>query len=1011
MTSPSTSNPSSTADLSAQWTHLSDDELTEDFARRCLNAVADDVWVAAACVDRLLEDVSLQRTLLDMGLSRTESASRRIQAASEEPSDEADGGRDDTGAPGDERKRRALSSYFQDEPADAQLCQMRITLLERLDRLNTFVEVCKELPLQETEAGQGDIDEEWEDDPWGETDEGSNTPTKPMAEPLIPLSSFMVDDLLDLSCLHASLGYYSAVRVIMERHASTLWQYRFVILDSIPEHIPPADYRDLLPELDMSSGEERPIQHRPWREEMDWVEQPFVRETLSHFGSLIDFAADSLVDIAPSAQLLPLSSDALTAWYRKRINNVMANSGMLDNALSLVQHAASQGVPDMDEVGEELSLLSRLVYEVPTEPSTDWTLERWKNLDPAAAIRAYLEDTPAEDVPRQINKLVMPYLFVLESRAEREGHPEPELVNRSLYDYILQAPLDIVAAIFEASKPTLPPAKRLLRSDEDMVRVALACLYGSDSLDEWPTMSRIFECLPAWEVPADEDEADEADTTITSLGAFVAPSTSQPRATPADLLLFFQPLPSHSLSRALDILDVHLESGEILSRWSVPAPLRWFLQSNGKLSEQRARATRMARQAGGKDDKLESLEDWEWLLDDMLKLSGSGESGLKGAFCLLSGDEILRIFLNGLLSTGRFDIARSLLRTPKSRLQLPPAAVEDVCLACSREFYDNASSGNYHFGDMKLAYDCLDVLLMSERITQEKEFIEATSRLCSFNLMSSPGTPITPIEIRLTKDRLSLVSRVLSSNPEAYKHSQVILELVQKLGFAGNVVADVKTLAMLSDTALTAEDFDRAYENCSKMVDLVMNLRASRGLHDPEIQQASEVCWVSCFQLGRHPEFEDLSKRGNVLARAMELCPPERLLDILTSWRRFEQEDLESRREKKSARRSGAKSANGTHVKRRTENGSRYLTDTLASRLQRLQQHVPSSPLINAPEFAKEALHSVAANFSFARGRTLFSEGGERSRSGSRTRIDAAEVQAQASRALQKGLGWLLGDE
>lgn len=299
---------------------------------------------------------------------------------------------------------------------------------------------------------------------------------------------------------------------------------------------------------------------------------------------------------------------------------------------------------------------------------------------------------------------------------------------------------------------------------------------------------------------------------------------------------------------------------------------------------------------------------------------------------------------------------------------------------------------------------------MSEPIMREKEFIEATSRLCSFNLMSSPGTPITPIEIRLTKDRLSLVSRVLSSNTEAYKHSQVILELVQKLGLAGDLVAEVKTLAMLCNTALTAEDFDRAYENCSKMVDLVLNLRASRGTHDPEIQQASEVCWVSSFQLGRHPEFEDLSKRGYLLGRAMELCPAERVLDILTSWRRLDQEDLESRRERKGTRRNGATKTNGAHRKTRAENGT-YLTDTLASRLQRLQQHVPSSPLANAPEFANKALHSVAANFPFARGRTIFSEGGDRSRSGSRARIDAAEVQQQASRALQKGLGWLLGDE
>ena len=96
----------------------------------------------------------------------------------------------------------------------------------------------------------------------------------------------------------------------------------------------------------------------------------------------------------------------------------------------------------------------------------------------------------------------------------------------------------------------------------------------------------------------------------------------------------------------------HLESGEILSRWSVPVPLRWFLRSHDDVAEQRACANKMARRAGGADDKLNTLEDWEWLLEDMLKLRGTGENGIRGAFGLLSEDEIFRIFFAGLLSTG-----------------------------------------------------------------------------------------------------------------------------------------------------------------------------------------------------------------------------------------------------------------------------------------------------------------------------------------------------------------------
>jgi len=77
--------------------------------------------------------------------------------------------------------------------------------------------------------------------------------------------------------------------------------------------------------------------------------------------------------------------------------------------------------------------------------------------------------------------LVIPYLFVLESRAERTGNPDPSSRNRLLYEYIVNAPLEISALIFEASKPILPTLERLIKDDEDLARIAL---YGNDSLNE-----------------------------------------------------------------------------------------------------------------------------------------------------------------------------------------------------------------------------------------------------------------------------------------------------------------------------------------------------------------------------------------------------------------------------------------------------------------------------------------------------------------------------------------------
>ena len=52
-----------------------------------------------------------------------------------------------------------------------------------------------------------------------------------------------------------------------------------------------------------------------------------------------------------------------------------------------------------------------------------------------------------------------------------------------------------------------------------------------------------------------------------------------------------------------------------------------------------------------------------------------------------------------------FSIAKTMIYGSHRKINLDSEAIESVCLSCSRELYDNASSGNNKFGDMKLAYD------------------------------------------------------------------------------------------------------------------------------------------------------------------------------------------------------------------------------------------------------------------------------------------------------------------
>ena len=628
-------------DLCQTWIDLSDDQIESSTIGDTLGAITDDLWVVAAIADRIIDNSTLLTDLLGVALKRSESTVERLRApfVLQDAHETSDFGAQSPSSVDD------MVSYFSENPSDARMCLLRSLLLDRKDRLDTYLEMFAASVEGPTESDNP----EW-DDPWLDpADIESEQQSDPGAPPL-PLSAFLTQSLVDSAHLLAARGSVGTLRVLFKRHGSTLWPFRLSILAWIPDHVLPSHYQDILPKLDTSRDMEEQSPAGSRRREVDWSEHPRVQAALHGSGHA---TLQTQVPIDQASR--PMSSQELSAWYQQRAHSILTSTGMVDIALLMVQHAISHSIPGLDELGEELSLLSRLVYDAQAAakdgPEDDWTLEQWKNMDSLVVVRAMLSLSTPESLIADIRKFVLPYLFVLESRAERAGNSSPGISPQLLSDFILGAPLELVARIFEESKLTLPPGRRLISDDENMARLALACLYGSDSLGEWDVMSQILECLPAWNASDDED-ADAVEMTIASLGSFVTPTTARPKCTPSDLFIFFRPLPLPSLSHALDILDVHLESGEILSRWDAPAPLRWFLQSTNDRSSQRARAVRVARQPGA-INALRSQDDWEWLLEDMLKLSRTNDNGLRSAFGLLSQADVLSIFLSGLLSTGR----------------------------------------------------------------------------------------------------------------------------------------------------------------------------------------------------------------------------------------------------------------------------------------------------------------------------------------------------------------------
>ena len=325
-----------------------------------------------------------------------------------------------------------------------------------------------------------------------------DAPGEDTTEPSIPpitLSTFLSVPLAVSALILASSSSVSALATLFERHPAAVFPYRLAVLEAIPGWVLPGDLMPLLPRLGEHESEQ------PW---------PIQQER-----TLLDRLPDEYRSRSNSAVLPPsrpslLVAEALTQWYTLRVN-ALDDLGLLDLQLAWVQCGASLGVPDLDRLGEDLSLLSRLIYDanLASAQQEKWNLSSWRAASEGTIIKAYLGHSSAESIVGDIKRLVMPYLFVLESRAERAGKPEPDLVERLLHKAVLGLPLQLARPVFESSKATLPDTDRLIRNDVIVSRLALACLYGSDQRDVWPTMSAIFECLPVWDVSGGDLDADK----------------------------------------------------------------------------------------------------------------------------------------------------------------------------------------------------------------------------------------------------------------------------------------------------------------------------------------------------------------------------------------------------------------------------------------------------------------------------------------------------------------------
>ncbi|KAF9201793.1 hypothetical protein BGZ49_008001 [Haplosporangium sp. Z 27] len=577
-------------------------------------------------------------------------------------------------------------------------------------------------------------------------------------------------------------------------------------------------------------------------------------------------------EILPSHHPFPSPGEVLSHWYIERALAIDRNTGQILEERRLIQSGTRNRIPYLETISEDLEILYKLIYEVKphnrnpearmkwSDTVLDLSLEQFSLMNPMEVVQLCLSMSDEFTIVQDIRRLVLPYLTVVIPRRWQRKDPihtpgqglpqgqDPSNPMSYLFAYLLtQSPnhLSWVGAVIQASKPVYELEERIISDDMDLSWLTMSCMYGCRTVNDWKVMSDMIVSLPVFEQTEEVDEAVDKvrraelrkDIFVSIDGHAASALTHDRPRIPQQLdplnmyPAFVKYAPTQGLMQhALDTLEKHLTAAEMLARYDLPVQLSWFLENSDSEASQLQMVTKMARLASGGPERMgerfDSDDEWMLLLEDLIRLRG-GEQG-DGVLGLVSEQDIYREYLAGVLSCGKFDLAKATLFPPGL---LPPvrlAVAEKLVIDCSNEMYNNATSGNRHQGLMKMAYDCLKVLPETTYIRREMDLIEATNFMTSTYNLTAPGTNTTilPFQIRSTENRLSLVRRLIMTQEHAYHDHEAMLELAIKITGIGQKKSlrqqvEVQVVGMLIEAALKEKNYIFALQQSERLIELL----------------------------------------------------------------------------------------------------------------------------------------------------------------------------------------------
>jgi protein transport protein SEC39 len=201
--------------------------------------------------------------------------------------------------------------------------------------------------------------------------------------------------------------------------------------------------------------------------------------------------------------------------------------------------------------------------------------------------------------------------------------------------------------------------------------------------------------------------------------------------------------------------------------------------------------------------------------------------------------------------------------------------------------------------------------------------------MSSYSLTLQHGVPFRPVNIRVSSDPISLIEKILAQNPGSYAKLQDLVSIGKNLVAAGLTIqnyddeegkpqnlstkdiedtkdkAQRRVIGMAIESALQEDDFETAYSYVVNSLD-TSSATSAQTASSRSRAGDDDVAWRAALAAGRHksppssqsasqsvsatPALRRLEQRMDLLSQALLLSPPSALPEILSAWRKCEEE-------------------------------------------------------------------------------------------------------------------------